>query len=123
MCSDHRSANRTCRLRKASSRASRLSLQVGCGLYLPGRIGIKSLMGLPKIHCTGKSFVSRVVVFRYWSTARRCSLFVSRLSSGLVLLVMRRMIVFTPLNFGLVIGMCGYAPEFLRERFRSTVDC
>ena len=59
------------------ARASRLSLQVECGVYLPGRIGIKSLMGLPKIHCTGKSFVSRLGVFRYWSTARRCSLFVS----------------------------------------------
>ena len=35
----------------------RESLQVGCGLYFPGRMGIRSFIGLPKIHMAGESFV------------------------------------------------------------------
>jgi hypothetical protein len=40
VCSDHRSAAFMRRFHKASSLVASMSLQVGCGLYRPGRMGI-----------------------------------------------------------------------------------
>jgi hypothetical protein len=65
VCSVHRSADRTCLLRSASSRAANVSFQVGWGWYRPGNMGIKSLIGLPNIHCAGESLVSGSGVFLY----------------------------------------------------------
>ena len=97
VCSDHLSDARMCRLRKASSRADRVSLHVGWGLYRPGRIGMKSFIGLPKTHCAGDSLVVGSGVFRYCSIPR-CSESVSRLPCGSVLLVIRRLTVLTPIS-------------------------
>jgi len=41
----------------ASSLKFRESLQVGCGWHFPGRIGIRSLIGLPKTHMAGEILV------------------------------------------------------------------
>ena len=43
------------RCRKATSRWCSVSVHVGWGWYLPGRIGTRSLIGLPKRHMTGES--------------------------------------------------------------------
>ena len=40
-----------------SSLKFRESLQVGCGWYFPGRMGIRSFIGLPKTHMAGEIFV------------------------------------------------------------------
>ena len=72
VCADQRSAAFMWRLRNAFSRVARVSCQVGCGLYRPGSIGMKSFMGLPKTHCAGESLVSGSGVLRYWRIAR-CS--------------------------------------------------
>ena len=42
---------------------------VGCGRYLSGRIGMKSLMGWPKRHIAGESLVSWLGVLRYCNIA------------------------------------------------------
>ena len=44
----------------ASSRNCRYSLHVVCGLYFPGRMGMRSLTGLPNMHIAGDIFVGRV---------------------------------------------------------------
>ena len=67
------------------------------GMYRPGNMGMKSFMGLPKTHCAGDSLVSGSGVLRYCRIARWNSS-VSRLPSGVVLLVMRRFIVLTAIS-------------------------
>jgi hypothetical protein len=62
VCSDHRSAAFMRRFHKASSLAASVSLQVGCGLYRPGRMGIWRRR-------TGDSFVSVSGELRYWRIA------------------------------------------------------
>ena len=42
---------------------------VAWGWYLPGKIGTRSLIGLPKRHMAGESFVAGSGVFRYWRMA------------------------------------------------------
>lgn len=42
-----------CLFLRASSRATSVSRQVSCGLYLPGSIGMKSLIGRPNTHIAG----------------------------------------------------------------------
>ena len=69
VCSVSLSAIFMWRFRRASSLASKVSRHVGCGSYLPGWIGIKSLIGLPKMHMAGERPVSLSGVFLYWSIA------------------------------------------------------
>ena len=94
VCSDHRSMARMCRFLRASSLAARDPRQVSCGVYFPGSIGMKSLIGRPKTHIAGDSFVSLSGVLRYCSIARWNA---SVLSSpfGPVLLVMSLFTVLT----------------------------
>ena len=70
MFSVQHSAARTCRFINASSLAAKVSRQVLCGLYFPGRMRIKSGIGLPKTHIAGESLVSLSGVLRYWRIAR-----------------------------------------------------
>ena len=94
VCSDSRSASRMCRLRRASSLAMSVSCQVLCGWYLPGWMGIKSRIGLPKRHMAGERWVSRSGVFRYCNMARlNLSVFRDPL---LVFSVIKRFTVLTP---------------------------
>ena len=86
-----------CRIRNASSRASSVSRQVLCGLYLPGGIGIKSLIGWPKMHVASESLVSLSGAFLYWSIAR-WNAFVSRLPSDPVLSASSRFIDLPPIS-------------------------
>ena len=95
MCSAHLSAACMCLFLSASSLKAKVSLQVGCGMYRPGRMGMKSLIGLPKTHWAGDSFVLGSGVLRYCSMACWNAL-VSRLPCASVLLVMSRLTVFTP---------------------------
>ena len=97
VCSDHRSDARMWRLRSASSLASSVSLHVGWGMYRPGSIGIKSLMGLPKTNCAGDRLVFGSGVLQYCKIAH-CRESVSRLPRGSVLLVMMRLMVLTPIS-------------------------
>ena len=60
-------------------------------------MGMKSLIGLPNTHWAGESFVLGSGVLRYWSMAC-CSVFVSRLPCGSVLLVISHLTVFTPIS-------------------------
>ena len=80
---------------KASSRASRVSLQLLWGEYLPGGIGMKSLIGWPKMHIAGESFVSLSGVFLYWSITH-WNASMSRSPLGPVLSAIRHLIVLTP---------------------------
>ena len=72
-------------------------LQVVCGWYLPGKIGMKSLMGLPKTIIAGDNVVAGSGVFLYWRIAH-CT--ASRSTSspplGPVLLVRIRFMILTP---------------------------
>ena len=121
VCSDQCSAAFMCLFLRASSLATRVSRQVSCGLYLPGSIGMKSLIGRPNTHIAGDNFVSESGVFRYWRIARWTP---SVSSSPLVpvLLVMRRSTVFTPISALQL--LCGNAtdeswwctPQVLRKR-------
>ncbi len=70
VCSDQCSAAFMCLFLRASSLATSVSRQVSCGLYLPGSIGMKSLIGRPNTHIAGDNFVSGSGVFRYWRIAR-----------------------------------------------------
>ena len=65
VCSFQCSASFMCLFLCTSSWAASVSCQVGCGLYLPGRIGIKSLMGQPITHWAGDSLVLGSGVLRY----------------------------------------------------------
>ena len=58
VCSDQCSAAFMCLFLRASSLATSVSRQVSCGLYLPGSIGMKSLIGRPNTHIAGDNFVS-----------------------------------------------------------------
>ena len=69
MCSVQCSAAHICQFLNASSLAAKVSHQVLCGLYFPGRMRIKSRIGLPKIHIAGESLVSLSGVLRYWRIA------------------------------------------------------
>ena len=53
----------------ASFHNCRDSLHVVCGLYFPGRMGMRSLTGLPNTHMAGDIFVVGSGVFRYWRIA------------------------------------------------------
>ena len=108
VCSVHRSADIMCLFRSAFSLYARVSLHVGCGSYRPGSMGMKSLIGRPKIHMAGDSFVSGSGVFRYWRMAR-WSLSVSSSPLGPVLEVMMRFAVFTPISARQL--ECGKATE------------
>ena len=70
MCSESLSDIFVCLILSASSLAIRVSRQVGCGRYLPGCTGIKSLKERPKTHIAGERPVSLSGVFRYCSMAR-----------------------------------------------------
>ena len=95
VCSDHRSVARMCRFLRASSLAAKDPCQVSWGLYLPGSIGMKSLIGLPNMHIAGDSLVSLSGVLRYCSMARwKESVSISPV--GPVLLVMSLFTVLTP---------------------------
>ena len=97
MCSLKISASLMWRFLKASSRASLVSSQVRWGVYRPGRMGIKSLMGLPKRHEAGDSLVSLSGVFLYWSIALwKAS--GSRSPFEPVLFIMSRLMVFTAIS-------------------------
>ena len=50
VCSDQCSAAFVCLFLRASYRATSVSRQVSCGLYLPGSIGSKSLISRPNTH-------------------------------------------------------------------------
>ena len=65
------------------------------GWYLPGGMGIKSLMARPKMHIAGESLVSLSGVFRYCSMAR-WKVSVSRSSFEAVLSMSSRFTVLTP---------------------------
>ena len=102
------SAHLRCLWRRASSRLERVSRQVGCGIYFPGWIGIKSRMGRPNIHWAGETWVSRSGVFRYCRMALR-NLSVFSEPSGEELFVRRRLTVFTPVSALQL--LCGNAIE------------
>lgn len=70
VCSVQRSPARACLWRSAVSLVSRFYLQVAWGLNFPGRMGMRSLTGLPKTHMAGDSFVVGSGVFLYCRTAR-----------------------------------------------------
>ena len=93
VCSDHLSADFMCRMRRAASRVARVSLHVSCGLYLPGRIGIRSLMGRPKTHIAEDNLVSLSGQFLYCRIARWNGS-TSRSPLGAVLTVIMRLTVF-----------------------------
>ena len=95
MCSASLSLIFACLLRSAASLNFRVSCQVECGLYCIGRIGMKSLIGLSKIHCAGDSFVEGSGVFLYCKTAL-CTASVLKSPFVAVLFVINRFIVFTP---------------------------
>ena len=95
VCSHSFSADLMCLLRSAVSRASRVSRHVPCGWYLPGRIGIMSLIGRPKTHWAGDNFVVWSGVLRYINMAR-WNLSVSSLSLASVLSIIIRFDVLTP---------------------------
>ena len=97
VCSVQRSAARICRFLNASSLAAKVSRQVLCSLYFPGRMGIKSHIGLPKTHITGESLVSLSGVLRYWRIAR-WNISVFRSPLGPVLSISNRFTVFTPIS-------------------------
>ena len=66
-----------------------------CGRYWPGRIGMRSLMGLPKTHIAGESLVLGSGVFLYW----RIAFWKASMLSGPLrptLPVMSLLTVFTP---------------------------
>ena len=84
-----------CRLLRASSLFCRVSCHVGCGAYLPGRIGTNSFIGRPKTHMAGDSPVSGSGVFLYVRMARRNES-VSREPFGPVFDRIIRLTVFTP---------------------------
>lgn len=70
---------------------------MGWGLYFPGCIGMKSLIGRPKRHIAGEKAVSRSGVLRYWSMALwKESVFND--PDALVLLTNSRFTVFTPIS-------------------------
>ena len=83
------------RFRRASSRAVNVSSQVVCGWYLPGKIGMKSLMGLPKTIIAGDNLVAGSGVFLYWRIAR-CTASTSSPPLGPVLLVRIRFMILAP---------------------------
>ena len=58
VCSVHRSAAFMCLFRSASSLAARVSRHVGWGMYWPGRMGLKSLIGQLNTHWAGDNFVA-----------------------------------------------------------------
>ena len=97
VCSVQRSAARICRFLNASSLAAKVSRQVLCGLYFPGRMGIKSRIGLPKTHRAGESLMSLFGVLRYWKIAR-WNLSVFRSPLGPVLSISNCFTVFTPIS-------------------------
>ena len=108
VCTVHGSASFMCLFLRASSLAARMSLQVGWGMQWPGSMGMKSLIGLPKTHWAGNSFVAGSGVFRYCSMAR-CKASVFRLPCGSVLLVMSRLTVLTPISA--LQFECGWATD------------
>ena len=102
VCSLSRSQIFWCLLRSASSLASSVSRQVGCGRYLPGCTGIKSLIARPKTHIAGLKPVSLSGVLRYWSMAL-WKLSVFRVPLRPVFSIMRRFTVFTPISARLLL--------------------
>jgi hypothetical protein len=97
VCSDQRSDACMWRFLRACSLADRVSLHVGWGMYRPGNMGMKSLMGLPKTHCAGDRLVFGSGVLRYCRIAH-CKESVSRLPRVSVLLLMMRLTVLTPIS-------------------------
>ena len=95
VCSDRRSQSLMWRWRSASSRAIMVSIQLLCGLYRPGGIGIKSRIGRPNMHLAGDNFVSLSGVFLYCNIAR-WNASVLRSPLGLVFPVIKRLTVLTP---------------------------
>ena len=96
---------------KAFSLSSVDSIHVLCGRYLPGRIGMRSLVGLPKMHIAGDCFVAGSGAFRYWRIA--CwKLSMSRLPLEPVFPMIRRLIVFTAISARQL--LCGYATGLRR---------
>ena len=85
------------RFRRASSRAVNVTSQVVCGWYLPGKIGMKSLMGLPKTIIAGDNLVAGSGIFLYWRIAR-CTASMSSPPLGPVLLVRIRFMILTPIS-------------------------
>lgn len=90
-----RSAVLWCRIHRASSRRPSVSCHVGCGLYLPGKIGIVLRVGRPNTHIAGEMFVSGFGVFLYISMAL-WNASVSRHPFGEVFPVIMRLTVLTP---------------------------
>ena len=74
-----------------------MSVQVGCGWYRPGAMGMESLIGRPNRHYAGDNLVLRSGVFRYCRMARwRES--VLRFPWGSVLVLIMRFTVLTPIS-------------------------
>ena len=111
VCSVKRSESRRWRCRSAISLEQSVSCHVGWGWYLPGCMGIKSLIWRPKTHIAGDSPVSLSGVFLYWSMARwkgsDCSFpSAPRLPERI------RLTVFTPSSARQL--LCGNATEEMR---------
>ena len=96
VCCVHHSAARIWRFLRASSLLFNISIHVGWGSYLPGRIGIKSFMGLPNKHIAGDPICESGVMW-YWSMAL-CKVSVSRLQWGPVFDVIILFAVLTPIS-------------------------
>ena len=95
MCSVQRLSARACLWLRALSLMSRFCFHMVWRSNLPGRMGIRSLTGLPKTHIAGDIRVAGSGVFRYcrialWKASE------SRLPLAVTLPVSRRFIVFTP---------------------------
>ena len=84
MCSAKSFSLLAWRLASADSLCSRVSLHSGCSSRLPGLIGKKSLMALPKITWAGLSPVSLSGVFLWRRSAQR-NLSVFKLPSAAIL--------------------------------------
>ena len=102
------SADLMCLLRSAVSRASMVSRHVPFGWYLPGRMGIRSLIGRPKTHWAGDNFVVWSGVLRYINMAR-WNVSVSSLPLASVLSIIIRFDVLTPTSALQL--LCGKATE------------
>ena len=98
-------------LRNAVSRASMVSRHVPCGWYLPGRMGIRSLIVRPKTHWAGDNFVVGSGVLRYIDMAR-WNLSVSSLPLASELSIIIRFDVLMPTSALQL--LCGKATEEMR---------
>ena len=92
VCSLQHSAAQICQFLNASSLAAKVSRQVLCDLYFPGRMGINSRSGLPKTHTAGESLVSLSGALQDWRIACWNSVL------GPVLSISNRFMVFTPIS-------------------------